>query len=63
MIVFEHNGDYIDDDGKSYNVFQHQGTHAVKVASVGKSFGLERAKEELLRRHGKTWSAKQHRWI
>ena len=51
-ILYENASHYVIDAGKTgFEVYQNTITHAVRVASIGRTYGLERAIREADKRH------------
>jgi hypothetical protein len=52
MILYSNPSHYVIDAGKKgYEVYRHEGTAAVRAASIGRSLGLDRAISEANKRH------------
>lgn len=51
-ILYENASCYVIDAGKTgFEVYKNTSTHAVRVASIGRNYGLERAIREADKRH------------
>ena len=49
-MLYEKDGWYVIDAGKWYEVYKPETTHAVRVACIGKNYGLERCIAEIEKR-------------